>query len=404
LPFAFYLITFTLKTRPEFDLLVCLARAAPGHVEQARARELLRSPVDWDYFVALSWRHGLMPLAARNLLDSFAGEVPAAHLQRLRREFRHNAARNLLLVSELCGVIEALGREGVETVAYKGPALALQAYGDIKLRSFVDLDLLVRPRDAARASEVLAALGYRPHLRLSPAQERMLPRSECDRVFLREGRNLMLELHWAVAPPFFSVPVGAEEVLAERPMRLALCEGGVTTPAPALTLLLLSVNGAKDLWVALEPLAAVAELLRRRAAAGLDLQRAAWLARRAGALRMLLVCLELARRMFAAQLPEEIRAEARADRAVAPLVAEAARRLASAAPPHPGLSEKTRFRVRARERRRDQLRYCALKLLTPTYRDCTPELPRSLSFLYYGVRPLRLLRDLLKGPKAGAVL
>jgi len=62
----------------------------------------------------------------------------------------------------------------------------------------------------------------------------------------------------------------------------------------------------------------------------------------------------------------------------------------------PGLVEKTRFRIRSRERGRDKLRYCALRLLSPTYKDCSPELPNSLSFLYYGLRPLRLLRDGLK--------
>lgn len=391
-----------LSTRTEFDLLVCLARTAPGHVGAARARDLLRAGIDWDYFHALAWRHGLMPLAAHNLLDTFAREVPEPHLSRLRAEFRHNAARNLLLVSELCDVLEDFRREGVECVAYKGPALALQAYGDLKLRSFVDLDLLVRPSDAGRAARLLAARGYRPHLPLSPAQERMLPRSECDRVFLREGRNLMLELHWAVAPPFFSVALGVDEVLDARPARVELCGRALTVPSAEPMLLLLCVNGAKDLWTALEPLAAVAGLLGRHA--GLDLAEAARFARRTGSLRMLLVGLELARALFGVRLPEEILAAARGDRRVAALVAEARARLAAPEPRAPGLFEKTRFRVRARERRRDRLRYCALKLLTPTHKDCAPELPAALSFVYYGVRPLRLLGGLLKGRRGRAVL
>ncbi len=56
------------------------------------------------------------------------------------------------------------------------------------------------------------------------------------------------------------------------------------------------------------------------------------------------------------------------------------------------------FKIRSRECGRDKLRYFALRLLTPTYKDCSPELPNSLSFLYYGLRPLRLLRDGLKRP------
>lgn len=391
-----------LKTPPEFDLLVCLARPAPGHVAEARARDLVRAGLDWEQFHALAWRHNLLPLAARNLLDLFPAEVPTAHLARLREEFRHNAARNLLLSSELCRVVEALSAARVEAVAYKGPALALQAYGDLKLRSFVDLDLLVRPEDAARASFLLEGLGYRTHLSLTPAQERMLPRTECDRVFLREGRNLVLELHWAVAPPFFSVELGVDEVLAQRPARVELCARGLVTPSPELTLLLLAVNGAKDLWTALEPLAAVAGLVARHG--GLDLGETARVARRAGAHRMLLVCLELVRELFGARVSDELAAAARADASVARLVEESLARLSAVEAPRPGLAEKTRFRVRARERRRDRLRYCALKLFTPTYKDCKPELPTALSFLYYGIRPLRLLRDRVRGADADAVL
>ena len=136
-------------------------------------------------------------------------------MQKVRDDFQHNTARNLLLITELCRVLEEFEEHGIAAIPYKGPALALQVYGDLKLRSFVDLDLLVRPGDATRAGALLIARGYRPHLDLSPAQESLLSRSECDRVYLREGRNIVLELHWAVAPPFFSVGIETEAVLAD---------------------------------------------------------------------------------------------------------------------------------------------------------------------------------------------
>ena len=68
-------------------------------------------------------------------------------------------------------MLEDFENHGITAIPYKGPALALQVYGDLKLRSFVDLDVLVRRSDAARAGTLLAARGYRPHLQLSPAQE-----------------------------------------------------------------------------------------------------------------------------------------------------------------------------------------------------------------------------------------
>lgn len=336
-----------------------------------------------------------MPLVFSHLLNSFAELVPAEHLQKIRDDFQHNAARNLWLATELGRVLEEFEEQGIAAIPYKGPALALQVYGDLKLRSFVDLDLLVRRRDATIAGAALTARGYRPHLDLTPVQESLLSRSECDRVYVREGRNILLELHWAVAPPFFSVGVDTEVVLADC-ARAEMRGREVRVPSPEMMLMLLCVNGTKDLWTALEPVCSVNELVQRYP--GLDWARVITLGRRAGALRMLHVGLLLARQIFDLPLPETILASIDDDRPAKNLVGEARLRLSENDMRVPGLVEKTRFRIRSRERGRDKLRYCALRLLTPTYKDCSPELPNSLSFLYYGLRPLRLLRIGLKRP------
>jgi len=351
--------------------------------------------VEWDRFLTLAWRHGLMPLVCSHLLNSFAELVPAGHLQKVRDDFQQNTARNLVLVTELCRVLEDFESHGIAAIPYKGPALALQVYGDLKLRSFVDLDVLVRRSDAERSGTLLVARGYRPNLQLSPAQEAMLLHSNCDRVYFREGRNFMLELHWAIVPPYFSVALKTEAVLANC-ARAEICSRKVSVPSSEMLLLLLCVNGTKDLWNALEPVCSVNELVRRYPR--LDWGRVITLGRRVGAIRMLHVGLLLARQIFDLPLPEKILASIDADRRVRSLVSEARVRLSENEMRVPGRVEKARFQIWSRERGRDKLRYFALRLLTPTYKDCSPELPNSLSFLYYGLRALRLLRDGLKRP------
>jgi Uncharacterised nucleotidyltransferase len=229
----------------------------------------------------------------------------------------------------------------------------------------------------------------------------LLSRSECDRVYLREGRNIVLELHWAVAPPFFSVGIETVTVLADC-ARAEMCGREVLVPSSEMLLLMLCVNGTTDLWIALEPVCSVNELVLRYPE--LDWDRVITLARDAGALRMLHVGLLLARLIFDLPLPEKILASIDVDWLVKDLVSEARMRLSETEMRVPGIVEKTRFRIRSRERDRDKLRYCALRLLTPTYKDCSPELPNSLSFLYYGLRPLRLLRNALKRPASKPVV
>ena len=378
---------------PELDLLICLSRTTLDTSHSVEASDLMRGPLDWNRFLALIWSHGLMPLVCSHLLDSFSELVPAGHLQKVRDDFQHNAARNLFLATELCRVLEDFEENGITAIPYKGPAQALQVYGDLKLRSFVDLDLLVPPADAMRAGTVLVARGYRPHLKLTPSQESVLSRSECDRVYLREGRNIMIELHWAVAPPFFSVPIEIETLLADGTVT-EMCNREVAVPSPEMLLLLLCVNGTKDLWTALEPVCSVNELVRRYPK--LDWENVIRRGSSAGALRMLHLGLLLARRIFDLPLPDNILTSIDADGPVSDLVNEALMRLSENEMRVPGLVEKTRFRIRSRERGRDKIRYLGLRLFTPTYKDCSPELPKSLSFLYYGIRPMRLLRHGLK--------
>jgi Uncharacterised nucleotidyltransferase len=390
-----------LNETPEFRLLVCLARTTLDSICKARAGDLVREGLDWDRFLTLAWRHGLMPLVFSHLLGSVAELVPADQSQKVREDFQHNTARNLFLTTELCSVLAEFEQHGIPAIPYKGPALALQVYGDLKLRSFVDLDLLVRPGDEQRAGALLIARGYRPHLDLSPAQESLLSRSECDRVYLREGRNIVLELHWAVAPPFFSVRVATEEVLADC-TRAEMCGREVGIPSVEMLLLILCVNGTKDLWITLEPVCSVNELVRRYPA--LDWAKVITLAGRAGVLRMLQLGLLLAHEIFELPLPEKILTSIDADQVVKELVVEARLRLSENKTSLPGLFEKSRFRLRSRERGSDKLRYCTRRLFTPTYKDCAPGLPNSLWFLYYAFRPLRLLGEVLKRPASKPVV
>jgi hypothetical protein len=44
-------------------------------------------------------------------------------------------------------------------VPFKGPALAVQAYGDLSLRQYDDLDLLIHEADVPRAYQLLIANG-----------------------------------------------------------------------------------------------------------------------------------------------------------------------------------------------------------------------------------------------------
>jgi len=76
-------------------------------------------------------------------------------LQRTRHSFRNQTnaldrqrEQNFLtlrLTAELFRLLELFSANGISALLIKGPVLAAQAYGDPCVRSYGDLDLLVRP-------------------------------------------------------------------------------------------------------------------------------------------------------------------------------------------------------------------------------------------------------------------
>lgn len=81
-------------------------------------------------------------------------------LERLRKKYLANLARNTIFLSELAKVLEAFNKIGVSTIVLKGALLLETVYRDIGTREINDLDLLIHKEDLPNATETLSKLGY----------------------------------------------------------------------------------------------------------------------------------------------------------------------------------------------------------------------------------------------------
>ena len=142
---------------------------------------------------------------------------------------------------------DCFSARSIETIAFKGPVLALQAWDDLALRQFNDLDLLVHPSDAARAVEILIADGYtaltfdRQHPELSIARR-------CEDEFMRPGSAAMIDLHWELNPSYFAYgPMGSEVWARSESRRVEGVE--VKTLGPTDLVLFLAVHATKHGWI-----------------------------------------------------------------------------------------------------------------------------------------------------------
>jgi hypothetical protein len=86
--------------------------------------------------------------------------VPEPEFAELATPFRANAVRNLHLTGELIPLTKAFGAADILVLLHKGPVLAQAAYGDLALREFTDLDLLIHADDLPRAIALRSEHGY----------------------------------------------------------------------------------------------------------------------------------------------------------------------------------------------------------------------------------------------------
>ena len=374
--------------RPEVDLLLLCARAHLDEQQRQRIRELVSRNLDWNYLLQLADRHGLQPLLHWHLTAVCPNTVPKEPQQNLRVAFQRVSALNILLTHELQKLIALFAENNVTAVPYKGPALALQLFGNVALRQFSDLDLLVHPRDVLRARDLLLRDGYEPLPPLTEGQQALLLRTQCNLPFSREQKRMIVELHWKVSAPSFARPFETEDFWSR------LVDGKLETtniklPAAEDLLLALCIHGSKHLWERVAWIADVAGLISSKEE--LNWEELISRARSTGSERMLLLGLQLAERLLEVSLPDEVKSALKADAKVGLLADDVVRDLFTPGLTPSGISGYFLFQIKARRRLRDKINYLRFTF-TPNEEDLVRfKLPSSLSFLYYLVRPVRLV-------------
>lgn len=377
------------------EQFLLLAAAAPelNSAQTDRLRAAAQAPIDWGRLLDLAAWHGLTPMLSHNLQQHAVDRVPSNVLAGLAASDLANSAWSNRAGGALVELVDRLQKAGVESLPFKGPVQSLQLYGSIALREFADVDLLVDPAHARDAHEVMLAAGYAPEVAIAAHQLSLYMRSECDRVYVHPSSKIQVEIHWALTPRYFGVEVPAATFF-QRAERVSLDGREIRTVAREDLLLILCVNGAKELWEKLEWLTALTVLLNGRT---LDWTRIDRITANSGTRRMVRIGVGLAADVMGAAVTDQLRLELERDRTAKRLIAEA--KAWMFATHFQGLQrgQITKFRLRARERRRDRIRYRWLRMITPTHPDLAfVRLTPRLQFLYYALRPVRLTAEKLR--------
>jgi hypothetical protein len=371
---------------------VLLECSSPARDPQ-RVAELLRS-ADGARLLLLAEEHGVTGLLAASLRDVGESSTSSEIKQILLERQRTQNFLTLRLTAELFHLLELFASKGIGALVVKGPVLAVQAYGDPTMRSYGDLDLLVRQRDIRSATESLTASGYQAAVSLSAIDTGKIPGQY---LFSKPDSQLLVELHNQLTLRYFPRPLPTEDFFA-RQVRVRLDAYEVPALAVEDELVLICIHGAKHFWERLTWIADVAALVSRQTS--IDWGRTAASARAVGAEHLLNTGLRLAADVLHAPLPPTVAALVRKDALAAKLVARILCWLPAAGYAPPGLFERAVFRLRMRGGLLAAPAYLLRLSFSPTEEDWQAGGEISHNRLFDALRrPFRLARKYSRSDK-----
>lgn len=150
-----------LQLKPEEQLILLAADINPDQTILKRMNELIPTILDWPFFTKMTIDRAAAPLIVDKLPKlSNANLFPELTLRHLKQASLRTLTRNMLLTEHFRQVIRALTDDEIPVIALKGSMLSEWLYGDMNLRQFSDLDLLVPQDKGLKAVDVLYKMGY----------------------------------------------------------------------------------------------------------------------------------------------------------------------------------------------------------------------------------------------------
>ncbi|HEY9600949.1 MAG TPA: nucleotidyltransferase family protein [Allocoleopsis sp.] len=380
------------ERRPEIELLLCCSRTRLDSQRTQLLSILVQEEIDWTYLIQIALRQGVMPLLYFNLNTTCPDAVPKTVLEQLRNHFQSNALNSLFLASELLKLLNLFNENAIPTIPFKGPVLTAEVYGNLTLRQFCDLDILVREQDFLKARELLILEGYQP-----------LYEFDWEQSFAQSQSGIHVDLHQGLTSRYFPVHFDFDRCW-QRLESVSLAGTTVMNLSAEDLLIILCVQVAKDCWYERDQLIKICDIAELiNAHQSLDWKDVLEQAHLLGCKRMLFLSLLLAHELLDTALPQTVLLELQANSAVMSLAVKIRDRFFqntyippdTIESPLKRLLRSAIFNFRIRERWQDKLPYIFFLLksaIIPNANDCElVSLPASLSCLYYLLKPVRLV-------------
>ncbi len=351
-----------------------------------------QNDLNWEYILQAAIRHKVVPILYHAVNSTCKQAVPDVFLERLRKCYMGNTVRNLIISEKLIKLITLFEKSGIPVIPFKGPVMAQVVYGDVAMRQFADIDILVSSRDAVSAIELLVSQGLRPELALDSKQFAKYIKAKKSIELYDDKSNCAVDLHWEMTGGYSVVPFRFKE-LDLRKKDVDFMGRNVLSFSPENLLFCICFHGAKESWEKLDHICCVAELVN--SGMNIDWNRVLKEAGRKHCEKIVLTGLLLAKQIAGVTLPVLVDQKINNDHRIKIFTEKLCRNLFQDAK-----MRKTKHRpawrfssihIQVRDTFLDKIRFGSQLLIAPTALEWKLlPLPSFLSFLYYILRPMRL--------------
>ncbi|USK73549.1 nucleotidyltransferase domain-containing protein [Peribacillus frigoritolerans] len=159
---------------------------------------VLIKDINWNYFLQLAMYHRVYPLVYYTLSRSDEKTIPKYVIQTLKQEYKKNTFQMLHLSREMELLSQLFTDKKIPILFLKGPIIAADLYGDISLRTSKDLDILIPITKLEYAEELLLNFGYKREDETSLLNE--LKWRGHHITYIHTQKNIQLEIHWRLHP------------------------------------------------------------------------------------------------------------------------------------------------------------------------------------------------------------
>jgi len=388
----------------EIALLIACSRSQIKDEHRQKIRHLLSQPIDWPIVIRLARQHGILPLLYQSLKQAGEDRADDSVLAELRSYSQGIAFQNSVFTRALLNILTLFSANDILALPFKGPVLAASAYKNISLRSFCDLDILIRQQDCLKAIEVLTSqANYRTSREWHFLNEswELLYRRSYREISLTNG-IVTIDLHQALTVEHYLSTQFSFEDLWCRHHSIEIAAQPIPNFATADSLLYLCVHASKECWRKLKWICDITEFVQVHPE--LDWQLLFQRAQILQCERRLLTGLLLSQMLLGLPLPDVVLGRADQDQVCYELASEFSQRLFwdQNLLDRQFTVEKFVLHLKSLENRTDRLKSggelmrlmitVLIKLLPNSEDEKFVRLPQFLYFLYYVIRPYRLLR------------